>query len=300
MHNIFCFHVELARGCTRCCDFCAINSIKNEIVPPTLMSIELAADIAKQIKEDFKEKLRVDFSLHGEPLLNPNANEIIKVFRQTLPKAQLAVISNGDLIARDKVNLKSLFDSGLNYLMLDFYKRSEKESGVLVDNIEGVYNFGVGLYDYFEDKKSIWTYNGFKEKAIIIVKDLSTTNVTTRKVHTAGGNIPEKAYETYSIDRSVLPLKRQCSKPFTELSVNVDGNVSLCCEDWTRKEILGNLLNGDKLINIWTSEKLEKYRYLLNQKRRDLIEVCKGCDQISFRTGLYKPLKEFPELLINE
>lgn len=296
MQNIFTFHIEPVRGCTRRCDFCGINSIKNE--KTVFMSIEMAKSIAFQIKKDFKQKIRIDFSLHGEPLLHPKIYEIIKIFREELLISQLSIISNADLIAKNKIDIIKLFDSGLNYLMIDLYNRKKEEYKIIYNNFDNVLesDASINYYDYFEDGKSIWRYNGYKEKGLIIVKDLSKTNVITRKVHTAGGNLMESVYEKYGIDSKKFPILKQCAKPFTELSINADGNVSLCCEDWSRKNILGNVLN-DKLIDIWSSDKIEKYRYLLYKKRRDLIEVCKKCDQISFRTGLYKPEKEFPELL---
>lgn len=260
------------------------------------MSLDMAEDIAKQIKEDFKEKIRIDFSLHGEPMMHPNLSEFIGVFRKHLPKSQLAIISNGDLISDNTYGineLKGLFEVGLNYLMVDYYERSEGKERALIENIIGV---EVKVYDYFKDNFSIWRYNSYKEKAFIIVDDLSKTNKITRKVHTAGGNLNESLWEGYGINKEDFPVYKQCSKPFTELSINADGNVSICCEDWSRVGEISNI-NDKKLIDIWNSEDFEKVRYLLNQKRRDKIPLCYYCNQISFRTGLYKPKTNYPELL---
>lgn len=296
-HNIFCFHIEPARGCTRRCEFCGIQKIKAEIAKPTLMSIFLAKEIATQIKEDFKEKLRIDFSLHGEPLLNPDLPEIISIFREILPKAQLAVISNGDLLARGKVNLMEYFNSGLNYFMFDAYDRSDEEFAVLDNIFDDAEKQGIKFYDYFEDKKSIWSYNSCAEQAIIEVKDLSDTKDITRSIHTAGGNLDESLYAKFGVDKDKIPYLKQCGKPFTELSVNADGAVSICCEDWSRKNVVGNVLKGDKLIDIWNSDEMEQIRYLLHNKRRDLINVCSKCNVKTFRTGWLKPLKQFPNLI---
>lgn len=295
LHNIFAFHIEPVRGCTRRCEFCGINSIIEEVKKPHFMSLELAESISWQIARDFKTKVRIDFSMHGEPLQHPHINEIIRIFRKNLPDSQLSLITNGDPIAIKGVDINSLFENGLNHLMVDLYERSEVQEKKLLDAIHSS-DESITVYDYFEDSISIWSYNGYKNKSIIMVKDLATTNEKTRSVHTAGGNLNPELYDKYGIDPNTLPMQAMCTKPYTELSINSDGNVSLCCEDWSRKTIVGNA-NDDKLIDIWTSEIMEAYRYILSEKRRDLIPVCEKCNLKSFRVGLQKPITLFKDLI---
>ena len=155
MQNIFCFHIEPTRGCTRRCEFCGINAIKEQVMTPKFMEIDLLEKIVREIHEDFKPKLRIDFSLHGEPLLHPKINEIISISRKHLPFAQLSLITNGDMIANNKVKVDDLFDSGLNYLMVDEYERSKEAFTRLYDNI---YDSKINVIE----NTSIWSYNSYK------------------------------------------------------------------------------------------------------------------------------------------
>lgn len=54
--NINNFQIELVEGCTRVCDFCGINQILDRGKKSNFMDLEVAEEIADQIRNDFKEK----------------------------------------------------------------------------------------------------------------------------------------------------------------------------------------------------------------------------------------------------
>ncbi len=293
MQNIHNFQIELVQGCTRKCPFCGIGRIPHVLKSPNYMTIETATSIATQIQQQFKKNLRVDFAVHGEPLMHPKVNEILSVFRKALPQAQLSIITNGDLLSSSE-NVTSLFTSGLNNLMVDFYDNNVKRNAHRLEILQGT---SIPVYNFYTDKYSIWTYKGFAQKAIIITPSLEehSGESTTRTIHTAGGNLPDEYRKKY-LPNLVLPVFTICAKPFREMSINWDGNVSICCEDWMCTESAGNI-HDTSIIDIWTSDTFDKWRYLLYHKRRDLIPLCSKCNEKSFRTGFLKIEKQFPELL---
>ncbi|MDD5439559.1 MAG: radical SAM protein [Candidatus Omnitrophica bacterium] len=60
-------------------------------------------------------------------------------------------------------------------------------------------------------------------------------------------------------------------------SVNWDGTVSICCVDWDQQEILGDL-NRQSFEEIWSSDKIKRYRaYHLNGEY-DKIPICGRCN----------------------
>jgi MoaA/NifB/PqqE/SkfB family radical SAM enzyme len=291
------FQIELVEGCTRRCDFCGINQIKDKCTPPNFMSVSLAEYIAAQISRDFKERIRIEFAVHGEPLLNPDIVEIIRLFRYYLPKSQLSIISNGDPLLMDKSwELNDLFEAGLNFLMVDFYDHNEDRNSRLFDVIEKT---GIDdIKDFYEDDVHIWGYKSSKIKEIIIVPPLAekSGDKAIRKIHTAGGNLPLEVWDKYSIDKGKLPKLTRCAKPFREMTINWKGNVSVCCEDWKQEHVIDNVVDKD-IVDIWNSEKMNQYRYILYHKRRDLIPLCELCNQMSFRVGFLKVEEEYPELI---
>ncbi len=291
------FQIELTEGCTRRCDFCGINQIKDKVKTPNFMTLEMAELIALDIAANFKEKIRIEFAVHGEPLLNPNAIKIVSLFRENLPKSQISIITNGDPIILDNGwTLRDLFEAGLNYLMIDFYDNNVTRTDKIFDQIEAS---GVtSVKDFYEDNASIWGYKSAKIKEIIVVPPLSEESgkKATRKIHTAGGNLPKEVWDKYKIDRKSLPKLTRCAKPFREMTINYNGNISICCEDWKEEYPISNVQN-ESLIDIWNGEKFQEYRYILYNKRRDLIPLCKGCNEVSFRVGFLKTEKEYPELI---
>lgn len=292
--SLWCVNLALVKGCTRKCGFCGIHSLpKEEKFGYKFMPIDLVEKIVNDLKE-FRPNMRVEFSLFGEPLVHPEIYEIIELFRNKLPKIQLSIVSNGDRIQNDSVDINQLFLAGLDYLMIDFYNRGQAQRDELNNKINVS---GVSVYDYFKDKKSIWGYNKKDRGSIIIVDDLSNTQSSiTRKYHTVGGNMLKKAWKKYGIGENQFPVMKRCGKIFTEIVIDYDGTVPFCCVDWLGKNVLGNV-NNKSIKDIYYSEKLEKYRYLIYHKRRDLVEVCSLCNNTTPRTGLLEIRKEFPGLI---
>lgn len=288
---VYLYQIEPIQGCTRRCEFCGINNLsKEEIIPFKYMSLELAEKISKEIALYSKPNIRIDFAVHGEPLLHPKPFELISIFRKNVPKAQISIISNGDVLkSKDDIYVQNLFKSGLNYLHVDFYDDRFKEK--ILNVIEAS---NITIKDFYKDNINVWSYVGYKQQTIIVCDDISENNgiKKTREIHTAGGNLKEDLYDKCNIDKNKFPLYSRCAKPFREFTINYDGNVSLCCEDWQRKYIIGNV-NEETIKDIWENEKFHKARWILYNKRRDMILICKYCNERSFRTGLLKPTKKY-------
>jgi radical SAM protein with 4Fe4S-binding SPASM domain len=261
------------------------------------MEMETVERIVEQTDLHCKSNIRVDFAVHGEPLLHPEIVEIVEQFREGLPQSQLTIISNGDVIARKKEKklTRKLFGAGLNYLLIDYYDYK-------LDRISAIKKVmarlpkEIEVLNFYDDDINPWSYRGFDQKAVILCDSISSRNKEkrTREVHTAGSNLNSDLYPKYNISPSSLPKKAKCTKPYKELTINYDGNVSLCCEDWQRQIPIGSILN-QSIPDIWEGKAFQMVRWLLHHKRRDLINICAGCNERSFRVGLFQPEVEFEE-----
>lgn len=67
-----------------------------------------------------------------------------------------------------------------------------------------------------------------------------------------------------------------CFLPFFQMNVLFNGDVILCCNDWGRKSILGNV-NEQSLIDIWNGQKANLIRRKILRNEYEAIEACKGC-----------------------
>ena len=67
------------------------------------------------------------------------------------------------------------------------------------------------------------------------------------------------------------------------LIIGVDGDVILCYEDAERTTIFGNVITTP-LKDIWFSPLAIKVRENLEKGNRDILEICKRCDNFTHTT----------------
>lgn len=74
-----------------------------------------------------------------------------------------------------------------------------------------------------------------------------------------------------------------CPEIWDKLSINWDGSVSACCQDYDNIMIVGNILEND-LKEIFHSEKEKQYREILKYNNYEQLVLCQNCYE-------YIPLK---------
>ena len=70
--------------------------------------------------------------------------------------------------------------------------------------------------------------------------------------------------------------KDVCPFPFYTLVIHSDLKVSVCCVDWSKQAVIGNL-REQTLSEIWHGEKLREFQMLHLLRRRNEISACKNC-----------------------
>jgi hypothetical protein len=233
------------------------------------MDVPTAKRICKSLKvfpADWKPK--VFFAMSGEPLMNPNLPEILRVFREALPESNFAIISNGDLLHLWKSD--DIFKC-VDLMIVDTY--DDKSRNSVQKFIQR--NEAVELIDFYGD----WAPNGrspfsdLKRKiqnTIVAVDDLSMNDgkVASRRIHNYGGNAP--------FLKKPLYLKKICVNPIRELVIKYDGTVPICCMDVGNEFILGNLKDSN-VHDIWFSDVFISARRLLRRGMRGF-SPCAFCN----------------------
>jgi radical SAM protein with 4Fe4S-binding SPASM domain len=80
-----------------------------------------------------------------------------------------------------------------------------------------------------------------------------------------------------------IPCKRALL--LSDLTFRTDGSVALCCFDFNRKLVFGNIMN-ESLEDIIENEKLKRLQQL--HRNGEILTsglICKDCDQIRDRTS---------------
>ena len=99
-----------------------------------------------------------------------------------------------------------------------------------------------------------------------------------------------------------LPLRQSCIIPFRELSIVASGQSVICCSDWQKEQVMGDVRESS-LREIWCGEALQEVRAeLMNNVRAGL---CGKCDEMGHRPRMravetVPVMAEVPELCSSE
>jgi len=265
------------------------------------MSVETGRGIARDLSS-WLPKIRLEFALQGEPLLNKNAYTIFQIFREEFPKCQIMVTTNTDPLRQGKgfnqEKIKKLFLFGVNIVVADYY--GEKDDMSYEEFVDGFKQntLGIPVHDIYKDKPTIWGYVGYDVSYIVTIDNTMDRDFTRNLNNQAGNTSPELIkLNDYSIEP--LPLMKRCHLPFREMAIRHDGTVPLCCMDWQKEKIMGKFPETS-LKDIWEGSIFKMTRSLLFNKRRDLLNPCDRCNYHPVKVGLVEDPypKGHPDVLI--
>lgn len=269
----FAIQVELVEGCTLACEFCGINGIRDKPGNFKFMATQTACRLAEEIRR-VEWNARIEFAMHGEPSLHPELHEVMKTFREALPKASLVLFSNGSGFLRDtSANINGLLEAGLNTLGLDAYEHVN-----IVPRVMERYDGKYPVYHYpLQIEHNLHSGRRVGHRDIVVIKDISLAfvgNHSTINTHCGGGTEPSEE----------LPLQQRCAKPFRELSIRWDGNVAICCNDFRGIYKIANI-NDTPIEELWQHERFDAARKKLYHSDRGF-DPCRFCNARSMRIGL--------------
>lgn len=249
--------VEISESgmCNRKCVFCPRSDPNynhvNEFISPKLVD-----KLTKQLFSLGYENL-ILFSGFVEPLLDKNIYSLIKIVRKNLPKSNIEIITNGDVL--NKKRLLKLYESGLNCLLISVYDGKEAEAKLL----KLMKDSGLKEHQYKLRKRYLSEKESF---------GISMSN--------RGGMMANAAYPIKNPETS---LKRPCFYPNYIFFMDYNGDVIICNHDWGKKMIIGNMLEKS-FKEIWLDEKWSKARKDLYEGNRDFLP-CKNCLVDGLRMG---------------
>lgn len=84
-----------------------------------------------------------------------------------------------------------------------------------------------------------------------------------------------------SISNYVEFSQSPCRLPFTEMLINWDGTVSLCCQDIEGELVLGDI-NKQTISSVWKNKKYEEIRKAHLRLKTNNLKLCKSCKLRTF------------------
>jgi radical SAM protein with 4Fe4S-binding SPASM domain len=203
------------------------------------MSLALAGKIADELRS-LEYRGVVVLCGFGEPLLHPQLLELVSLFKGI----RLEVVTNGDFLTPLKI--AALSEAGVNYFVVSMYDGPEQIEKFTARFAEA------GCTDY-------------------ILRDRWHTEADD-----FGLKLTNRAGTVGIGQQDEIDTHRPCHYLTYQMTIDWNGDVLLCPQDWYKKVKFGNAA-GQSLMEAWNSSAMHKRRLnLIEGKRCDA--PCNGCN----------------------
>ncbi len=233
--------LSLTELCNRLCPFCP--RIEPDFYPnqDLYMKIQLANTLANQLR-DVNYHGTITLCGFGEPMLHPELVQLVSCFQGL----RVELVTNGDKLT--STSIRNLSAAGVAY-------------------------FVVSMYDAPEQKQlfqTLFTLAGLSEQ-FYLLRD---------RWHTAadsfGLKLTNRAGTIQVGQQDAIDTAHPCQYLAYQCTIDWNGDVLLCPQDWTKRIKFGNI-GSQKLLDVWNSPAMHKKRMrLIEGKRTDA--PCKGCN----------------------
>lgn len=266
--------IETTNACNLKCKMCTRN-----MYPIQIGMMDL--NVAKKIVNEAAKYGPRTFSLHlfGEPLMAPNTIPLVKYIKDKDKKNNILLTTNGVFLTEDVS--KKIIENEVDKIIISIQGTTKEKYKEMTgtDQMEKVDENIKKLAAIKKDskKKKPFIYlriilpEGATEDFKKFRKKWSDYPVITelREMHNFGGKIKEGERK--------LNKRYPCYHLWFSPGINWDGQVSICCCDTLKEEIIGNVKEKN-LSEIWKGEKLKKYREYHLRGQYDKIPLCKDCN----------------------
>jgi Radical SAM superfamily/Wzt C-terminal domain/Iron-sulfur cluster-binding domain len=275
--------VQTTSRCNSSCIFCPYQVVSKEI-EHTVMPPELFERLMAECGEHSGMRTFCLF-LMNEPLVDPDIRERIVIARKYNPDVCISIFTNGCDLNLDLA--RSLLDSGVSHLTFGV-NAHWPETYRTITNRKDFEQVKQNITRFLElrnehaapisvDIRLVGALQLLSEEEIAEAKeywkpfDVRSIEVflghTTRAGNLAG---------TYQVRHPQIYGCRD-GMPYYRAAILSSGDVTLCCMDWRREVILGNV-NDATLHEIWNSERRrEVLAYLHNEESSPVDFLCKRC-----------------------
>lgn len=274
----YCWVLEVTHGCNLRCGHC---NCALDPVPKTYRFMPLeTAECAAQIIAAVNPTSRLDICGGGEPTLNPDLVEIIRLIRKIVPKLQIQVTTNGTMLTKGRISYGEILNAGANFVYTDMYAPRSTFHRLANES-------GFSWYEYYaapKDAPSPWTYHGKPDLRSIVLQENPSNWPRSRKsanlLGTWFNHLDWDAAKKFGLSPCFEPPARRCNQPFVYTMIDAGGNYVLCGQDNVGETSgqLGNVSEGfEGFKRFWFSAFMQMVRKNLRVKNRAGNPQCCRC-----------------------
>jgi len=260
------------------------------------MSKECFIKIIDQMKSWKGPKLKVlKLSLYGEPFVNPNFCEMLKIAKLANIAERIETTTNASLLTEDICT--KLIEFGLDYMRVSIYSAIQEKNYRVTNSkidINAIHNnllmlkrikqkyksnipfVGVKMLDTYSEENDLFV-NTYKDVADEVYLDKPHNWISYKGksfIDDLYGSDVEKAKTDLKISSS---NRMACALPFFTLAVRSNGDVSPCCIDWIGGTNIGNVFK-ETLEDVWYGERMFEFRKMQLKNRKNENESCRNCE----------------------
>ena len=291
-------HIQTQSFCNGRCSMCPYPTVSQKLEQGR-MEWELFQKIANEAAAE-PQLARALFELHNEPLLDKRTFDCIKYIKSLNPNKNCALVTNGELL--DKFSLTEIAQSDIDSILVSLNAHSKEvyervNTGLDYDRV--MKNISRLLSDKTLRRKLSLSFVVTEEN----VHEVPEATRHWRKQGIRTRVIPEIANRAGTLDRyeklrlkpgyrgTPFPLRLWrrlmasatqvigCHLPFSQMNVLFNGDVIICCHDWNRATVVGNVKTSS-LREIWNSDRMNEIRRLILKKRYQQLESCRECSVV--------------------
>ena len=257
---------------------------------PETMSLETYKRVIEQFKE-FPNKLKMlSLTGHGEPLININLPQMIKIAKEADIAERIEIITNASLLTNETAN--ALIDSGLDTIRISL-------QGLSTDKYNQVCGYNLDFNKFISNIR--YFYRNKKQCNVYVkIMDVALDEGEEKNFYNLFSDISDRMYieqcrpvydgvkysdkATVVADRygRVHEKREVCPLPFFMLGVFPNGDVEPC--DTIYKPVLLGNVYDNTLLNMWNGKKLREFQILHLKKQRcdnNRCAVCCAPDDVS-------------------
>ncbi len=281
--------IQTTSLCNASCVFCPYPEVKN-LFPKKVMDEALFQKIIAECRRH-KEIEMINLFMNNEPLTDPRIAERINHAKRNVPWADVCIFTNGLLLTDDKID--SLKKTKLDAINISFHgirkATVENAMGIPYETTLRRINNLIGA------AKKRWVLEDFVGINFLRHKYLSDEEKEETIRYWRRRGIQKVDFYAGPVSRAGnvrgLPRVHHKGKVVGCLSVvenemihvNEDGTVTLCCMDWRREVILGDL-NRESMAEIWNGRRKEVWQMINGHTDMPDGFLCRRCEEAAVST----------------
>ena len=221
---------------------------------------------------------------YGESMTHPELGRMIRLAKDLDVADRIELTSNASRLS-EKV-AKELIEGPLDYLRVSIYALDQDEHQAFTQTkvrIETIFENLIRLRKMRDDMGAARPYIYVKMFETISPEDEARFRETYKDIadeltlemwHNMTG--VDGVDERLTIEGPKHTPKKICPAPFYMSSVAANGDVTICCVDWSWSSKVGNL-KDQSLREIWFGPALQEIRSKLLNGQRQTIKSCANC-----------------------